>query len=280
MNRCLVFGGSGQLGSAVLRLLPEAVAPTRSEVDVTDRSGLMRFLDELNPPCIINCAAYTDVDGAEADAVGAQAVNATAVGDIADFAHRRSAGFVTFSTDYVFDGTSDQPYVESSVPKPLNEYGRSKLAGETMALQYSGSLVIRTSWLLSTTHESFATKILSRAADGPVSVVSDQHGCPTFAEDLAAGTLQALEAGARGVLHLAGSPATSWHGLASAALKAAGLDPGLAVACASSKYPTRAERPRRSVLGSERLDSEGLEPLAPWSAGLPDLVAAARYRRQ
>ncbi len=264
----LILGGSGQLGSAFRRLLPDAAAPSRDELDLVDIALLEPSITSLGPDLIINCAAYADVDAAEGDGRLANALNGEAVGELSRTARRLGIPFVTFSSDYVFDGMSNQPYVESSPPAPINAYGRSKLLGEQLALQYSGSLVVRTSWLLSATHPNFVRTILARAAVETVAVVDDQRGRPTLVSDLAVAVLDAVDRGYRGLLHLASPPATTWFRLAEQACAAAGIDATRVAACATEDYPSRAQRPRYSVLASERG-----EILPDWRVGLPELVA-------
>ncbi len=182
---------------------------------------------------------------------------------------------VTFSSDYVFPGDGDRPYVESDPTDPVNAYGRSKLAGERAALElHPAALVIRTSWVVSATHPNFVATMLRLAGSGePWQVVDDQVGCPTVAADLAAATLAALEAGASGILHRVNGGATTWYRLAVAAVELGGGDPGLIEPCATADYPTPARRPRYSVLGSERASRLGLPALPAWRDSLPEVVA-------
>lgn len=247
----LLLGGSGQLGSAFRLLLPDALAPTRAELDLADLEGIAQKVTDLEPTRIINCAAYTSVDMAEEDET-AQIINGEAVGTLARVAGDLEVPFVTFSTDYVFDGDSDEAYTESSEPNPLNAYGMSKLLGERLALRHPGSLVVRTSWLLSATHPNFVRTILSRAADGAVDVVDDQWGRPTMVDDLARATLDAVDQGMQGLVHLASPPSTTWFGLAREACKIAGIDVDRVRPCPTERFPRRAQRPQRSVLESER----------------------------
>lgn len=197
----VVTGVSGQLGSAFRRRLGDgALYLVEDDLDFTNVAAIGPTIEELSPALVINCAAYTAVDQAEEDEETARVVNATAVGELADVTRDIGARLVTFSTDYVFDGTKEGPYVETDDPNPINAYGRTKLEGEQLALGASQeTLVIRTSWLLSGTHPNFAATMLRLMAAGPVTVVDDQHGRPTFVDDLAAGTLEALEAGATGI---------------------------------------------------------------------------------
>lgn len=248
----LILGGSGQLGTAFRRLLPEAAAPSHEEFDLSDVAGIAARVEGLRPERIINCAAYTAVDAAEADEETANLINGAAVGELAEVAHRRGIPLVTFSTDYVFDGESKRPYTETSEPNPINAYGRSKLLGERAALQFPGSLVVRTSWLFSATHPNFVATILAEAAESVVRVVADQWGRPTPVPALATRTLQALEKGTTGLLHLASPPTTTWFELAREVCRSAGIDPDRVVSCSADQLARPARRPRCVVLTSYR----------------------------
>jgi len=251
-----VLGASGQLGSAFVRTLGSACLPvTRDELDLTDLDAIGPWMQSVKPEAVINCAAYTAVDAAETDVETARAVNALAVGALAESTAHHGAGLVTFSTDYVFDGEKETAYVESDGPHPLNVYGRTKLEGERLALRANPEiLVIRTSWLLSGTHPNFASKMLELISKGPVRVVDDQRGCPTLVDDLVVATNSAIKTRTAGVLHLVNNGQTTWFGLAREIAEIAGLDPDAVSPCPSSEYPRPAKRPLNSVLESERLD--------------------------
>ena len=251
-----VLGASGQLGSAFVRTLGSACLPvTRDELDLTDLDAVGPWMQSVKPEAVINCAAYTAVDAAETDVETARAVNALAVGALAESTAHHGAGLVTFSTDYVFDGEKETAYVESDGPHPLNVYGRTKLEGERLALRANPEiLVIRTSWLLSGTHPNFASKMVELISKGPVRVVDDQRGCPTLVDDLVVATNSAIKTRTAGVLHLVNNGQTTWFGLAREIAEIAGLDPDAVSPCPSSEYPRPAKRPLNSVLESERLD--------------------------
>jgi len=270
----LVTGATGQLGTAVCTVRPEAIATDRTTLDLADHAVLAQAVRSLRPSAIVNCAAFTAVDAAEAEPAQAEAINAVAVGIIAAEARRLGIPFLTFSTDYVFDGTAAVPYVESSPPHPINAYGHSKLNGERVALaECPGSLVVRSSWLFSATHPNFVTTIVSRARLGPVRVVGDQTGSPTYALDLAGAALEALERGVTGILHLTNGGSTSWFELARTACRLAGVDEGRVTPITTAEYPTAAQRPRYSVLGSERRTELGLEELRHWTEALSAAIA-------
>ena len=251
----VVTGGTGQLGTEFRRLLGDrAVYPGRDRLDLARPETVFGAVLELRPTLVINCAAYTAVDAAETDAATAARVNGDSVGQLARACAETGAGFVTFSTDYVFDGTKAAPYVESDPPAPINRYGATKLEGEELALtHHPGALVVRTSWVLSGTHPNFAATMLRLVAARPVDVVDDQRGHPTLVADLAPAVLDAVEAGATGIVHLTNAGVVTWFELARAVTEIAGLDPERVRPCRTEDFPRPAPRPRNSVLESERL---------------------------
>ena len=270
----LVTGGSGQLGTAFRKLLPDATYPSRAALDLASPESVLPALQDLAPTAIINCAAYTAVDEAEQEEELASRINGETVGLFAAYAAGKGIPFVTFSTDYVFDGKGSAPYVESDHTDPINAYGRSKRIGEVLALAYPESLVIRTSWVISGTHPNFVATMLRLAAErDSLRVVDDQQGCPTVTDDLAKATLQALNGGATGLLHLTNQGPTTWYRLAARAVEIAGLDVSKLAPCTTDEYPLPAPRPAYSVLGSERRSQLGLDPLPNWEESLPALVS-------
>jgi dTDP-4-dehydrorhamnose reductase len=263
----LILGASGQVGSVFRSLLPNACSPTHAEFDLADTGAITARVRDMAPERIINCAAYTAVDAAEHDEATAGLINGVAVGVLAAVAHELGIPFVTFSTDYVFDGETDDPYTETDEPNPINAYGRSKLRGEEAALQYPGSLVVRTSWLFSATHPNFVASILAQATEGVVRVVDDQWGRPTPVPALAAMTLEALEDGVTGLLHLASPPTATWFELARATCAAAMIPPERVVPCSSADSSRSASRPRHAVLAT----TSGVE-MPDWRRELPGIV--------
>ena len=270
----LLTGATGRVGAAIGAHLPEAIAPGRNELDLADPGSIGGALHRFSPTLIINCAACTDVDGAETDPARADALNHRAVAVMADHAAGAGIPFVTFSTDYVFDGASRAPYTEPAPTNPLNEYGRSKLLGEQAALRYPGSLVIRTSWLFSATHPSFVWWVLREAAKGPVGVVSSQTGSPTYATDLAKAVLEAIDGGVTGLLHLTNAGAASRLELARRTCELAGLDGDRVVSVPAPDAGAR--RPDYSVLASERIPGLPITPLRSWDAALTEMLATTQ----
>ena len=255
-----VLGANGQLGAAFVRAFGGSCLPvTRAELDLIEVETIEPWMTSVRPDLVVNCAAYTAVDAAESDVETARTVNATAVGALAEATARHHVGLVTFSTDYVFDGEKETGYVESDEPNPLNVYGTTKLEGEQLALGANpNALVVRTSWLLSTTHRNFLTAMLESLPKGDVSVVDDQRGRPTFVDDLVSATLEAVAADGSGVLHLANQDETTWFGLAREIAQVAGFDPELVKPIRSSELDRPALRPSNSVLNSERLAGLGM----------------------
>lgn len=250
----VVTGAHGQLGTAFLKLIPEATGLTRQDLNLAEPATIRRTLRDLGPSLVLNCAAYTAVDDAEEDAETARTVNARSVGELAGACADIGARFVTFSTDYVFDGSKEGPYVESDPKRPINVYGETKAEGEDAALEANpDTLIIRTSWVLSGTHPNFTSTMLQLAARGGATVVNDQIGRPTMTNDLARGTMRVLDDGHTGILHLANQGVVSWYELARIVFEMGGYDPQAVASCASSAFPRPAPRPANSVLDSERV---------------------------
>ncbi len=266
----LVTGVSGQLGSAFRERLGDGARYlARADLDLTDVASIRPMIEALSPTMVINCAAYTAVDAAEDDEETATLVNATAVEELARATARVGAKLVTFSTDYVFDGTKVGAYLETDETSPINVYGQTKFEGEQRALAANANaLVIRTSWLLSGTHPNFAATMLGLIADGPVQVVDDQRGRPTFVDDLVVGTLAADGAGATGLLHLTNQGTTTWFNLAREIAELARLDPERVQPVTTDQFPRRAARPANSVLDSVRLEGFGLSLLPDYDESL------------
>ena len=247
------------LGQDVLRAAGgRAVGLTRAELDVTNRAAVT---EALSGATVINCAAYTDVDGAESDPERAHAVNADGARNVAEAAAR----VVYVSTDYVFDGSKTGPYVESDPVNPLSAYGRSKLAGERATLTASPqSLIVRTSWLFGAGGGNFVATMLRLGEErDELRVVDDQVGCPTFTGHLADALVALAEGHGHGFLHVAGSGSCSWFEFARAIFERAGMDVDVRP-CTTEEFPRPAPRPANSVLASDR----GAPGLPAWQEGL------------
>ncbi|MGA0122441.1 MAG: dTDP-4-dehydrorhamnose reductase [Gaiellales bacterium] len=269
----LVTGASGQVGRAALRLLGErGVGLGRAELDVTDPDAVRAAMAEHRPDLVLHCAAWTDVDGAESDRAAAEAVNVRGSRHVAEAARACGARLVVLSTDFVFDGTKREPYVESDPVGPISAYGETKLAGEQAALAAhpEGTWAVRTAWVYDETDGNFPGLIRRLARERDVlRVVTDQVGSPTYAGHLAPVLVDLPDRIAPGLVHLAGAGAATRLEWAAAVVAAAGLDCRLEPAT-SDEFPTPARRPAYSVLASERPDA----PVLPsWRDGVEACMA-------
>jgi len=281
--RILVTGAGGMLGQDVVRAATEAghvpIGLTRAELDVRDAAAVTERLGAERPHAVVNCAAFTNVDGAEDDLRSAAAVNANAAGHVAAAAARTDATVVYPSTDYVFDGLAGTPYVESSPTRPESVYGQTKLAGEhETAAANPRHQIVRTSWLFGIGGRNFVETMLTLAREhGEARVVADQVGRPTYTPHLATVLVALCEAENQGVWHVAGGGSeTSWHDFAAEIFRQAEVDCHLSP-CRTEDFPRPAPRPPHAVLDSERPDPPRLPP---WQDGLAAYLTqrAAQHR--
>lgn len=278
--RVLLLGASGMLGRELAAAAPAGVAlvgPDLPRIELTDRHSIERAIALHAPDAVLNAAAYTRVDDAERDGAAAHAVNAVAVGALADACARRGTTLVHFSTDYVFDGRGTRPWREDDAPAPINRYGASKREGELLlAASGAPALVLRTQWLFGAHGKSFPRTMWERArASRETRVVVDQTGRPTHAGDLARATWALLDRGARGIVHVANDGVATWYDLARAVFAAAGR-PELVAPCTTADYPTPASRPAYSVLDTSKLETMLGAPLPRWEEALTRFLAQLR----
>ncbi len=287
----IITGRNGQLGRCLVRSLSASedvevrAAYDHSQLDIADRDAVLRLFDaqpEGPPNWILNAAAYTAVDQCESDIETSRAVNDVAPGGLAQLCAEAGVRLVHVSTDYVFNGESETPYLETDAPDPRTEYGRGKLAGEGRVLEAApDSWVIRTAWVFGP-GKNFVGAILRQAylrelgkVSGPLRVVDDQFGCPTYAGDLASAILQLTtsEAGRAesGLLHLSNSDRCTWWDFARAILDASGYDQLEIDRGTTAELDTAAERPRFSVLDCGRAAGLGIA-MRPWRAALDDYL--------
>jgi dTDP-4-dehydrorhamnose reductase len=281
--RLLVTGAAGMLGADVLRAGErvgyELVAVDLPELDITNAGAVSEAFERIAPDAVLNCAALTDVDGAETHSEQAHAVNADGAGNLARAAAAAGVPLVHVSTDYVFDGEAcvdasgaPRPYVESDATGPRTVYGQSKLAGELQVLAASRRhAVARSAWLFGVGGANFAATMLRLAAErDSVKVVSDQVGCPTWTGHLAPALLGLIERQVAGLVHLAGTGYVSWNGFTKEIFRQAEVSCRVEEA-ATADMPRPAPRPAWSALESERDD---VLPLPPWQEGLAGYLAA------
>lgn len=287
MKKILIFGKLGQVGSALverLSVLPEryrVVALDKDELDLSLTEEIKQAVLDADPDWVINTAAYTAVDAAEADAEVAHLINAAAPRAMAEACKELNVPMIHYSTDYVFDGDGPQgslrPYVEDDQTNPQSVYGRTKLAGEQAVMSaQADSIILRTAWVYADQGKNFVNTML-RLGNGRdvLNVVSDQYGSPTLADDLAAITIEIIEATppekvnkVAGVYHATNRGSTNWSGFAEAIFQYAGLDQVTIKSISSSEYPTPAPRPMYSVLSNQKLyDTFGLK-LPDWQDAL------------
>jgi dTDP-4-dehydrorhamnose reductase len=273
--KILVTGAAGMLGNDVVRAAEfvnhEVVALGRSELDVTDRQAVMHTLFQERPGAVVNCAAYTNVDGAEDNLDDAMEANAEGAANVAAAAAEIGARVLYPSTDYVFDGSKGEPYVESDEPRPQSVYGQSKLAGEhETAAANPRHYVVRSAWLFGTSGRNFVETMLSLARDhGEVLVVRDQVGCPTYTAHLADALVRLLDTEAYGVHHIASQGECSWYEFAQEIFAQARLEVRV-MSCTADEFGRPAPRPAYSVLGTERAEAFYLPH---WKEGLASYLA-------
>src|SRR5581483_7850536 len=263
---------AGMLGQDLVARADDAVALSRAELDITERSAVQAAVREVAPDVVINCAAYTNVDGAENASLDALAVNGSGAGNVARAAAAAGAWTVHISSDYVFDGSKRQPYTESDVTAPVSQYGITKLAGERAGAELApdSHTIVRSSWLFGIGGPCFPATILRLASErDSLSVVDDQVGCPTYTGHLADALLRVAQDLVPGLLHVAGGGQCSWYEFAREIVEGARLS--------CEVRPSRTEdlarpapRPAYSVLRSER----GAPELPHWRDGLSDYLDA------
>jgi dTDP-4-dehydrorhamnose reductase len=300
MNRAdlkiVIVGRNGQLAweaNQRFQGLGQIICVGRPGFDLTDIEGVRAEIRRIKPSVLVNTAAYTAVDQAESEPEAAMKINSEAPAVMAEEAKRLGVLFVTYSTDYVFDGKSASPYSESDSPAPLNVYGSSKLSGERAVEAVGGNhLIFRTSWVYGARGKNFLKTILRLAAERPeLKIVDDQIGAPTWSRDLADATMKIIEqlvtksalekispgealGDRRGIYHMTAAGSVSWCGFAAAIVEEMGkrgLSKGSlakVVPIPSSQYPTPAARPPNSRLCNDKLENTFGVTLPPWRESL------------
>jgi dTDP-4-dehydrorhamnose reductase len=285
-RRWLITGGGGMVGVDLrhaLELRGEQVSGlTKTDLDVTDGTAVRERVRAERPSIIVNCAAYTKVDDAEANEPLANAINGSAVELLAHAANDVDALLVQISTDFVFDGTQTKPYEVNAPTNPLSAYGRSKLIGEQAAAHARKHLIVRTAWLFGVHGPNFVEAMRNQVRKGtnPLRVVNDQRGRPTYTPHLADAVIRlAMLASdseeARGIVHYADEPEVTWFGFACAIVASLGertFDEIGVEPVSSDQFPRPAKRPAYSVLSTERYTRlTGVEPES-WREGLQEYL--------
>jgi dTDP-4-dehydrorhamnose reductase len=273
--RVIVTGAGGMLGrdlvEACLAREHEVLGLIHADLDITDPRAVEAAIEHHRPDAVLNCAAWTDVDGAEDAEDEAMRVNDTGAALLASSAASHGAKVLYVSSDYVFDGTKRRPYVESDLPAAISAYGRTKQAGETsVSVANPRHFIVRSSWLFGTGGRNFVETMLRLAEEQPeVLVISDQVGCPTYTRHLAEGLALVVEGDEYGIHHLCGSGSCSWYEFAQEIYDQAGLECRV-LAASTEMLARKAPRPANSVLGTERADPLVLPH---WKQGLTEYMA-------
>ena len=271
----LIVGAAGRLGTEMVRAFPDSdvVAHTRASLDITDGPAVAGAIADAAPQLIVNCAAFNDVDGAESAPLDALSVNALAVRSLARAAAAVNATFVHFSTDFVFDGTAQEPYDERMPPSPRSTYAASKLLGEWFALDVPRALVLRVESLFGSRREWAGRRgtldaIVAGLEEGrEVRVFTDRVVSPSYTPDVAAATRHLVEtAAAPGLYHCVNAGMGTWHEVAAEAARLLGVTPRL-VPVTMAQLQMKASRPRFCALSNRKLDATGFR-MPTWSDAL------------
>lgn len=279
VSKILVTGAGGQLGLEMLRLWgDEAVGVDRQSLDIADAEATRATIERLRPRAVVNCAAYTAVDRAEQDTELCRAVNALAVGYLAESCEKYGSRLAHVSTDYVFDGpygaSGQTPFDEQATPSPQSVYAKTKLEGEQLAMRCPGALVVRTCGLygVSPQGRNFVETMLRFAKQGKsLRVVDDQLCTPTFTKHLAAALAFLIDSGVEGLFHVTNGGHTTWCAFAKEIFSQAGLSPSIAPITAA-EYGAAAARPAYSVLDTSKYHRLKGPVMPDWRAALGEYL--------
>lgn len=266
----LITGGSGQLGYDIKRELTKRysdaviLSPTHEELDITDYDNVVSYVEDNKPDIIFHCAAYTKVDKAEEDCRACYDINVYGTKNIKDAAAMMDAKLIYVSTDYVFDGTKEGLYKTTDNTNPVNFYGKTKLLGEQIALEYEKTFVARTSWVFGINGANFIKTMLRLADERDcLTIVGDQFGSPTYTVDLAHTLVDMAETDEYGIYHTSNDGYTNWCDFAEYALRKMGKDVKIKK-INTQDYKTLAARPMNSRLDKSKLSEKGIKPLPHW----------------
>ena len=283
MKRLVITGAEGMLGHDVATAAQlaglEVSLLTYEDLDITDAAQTLKCISERSPDAVINCAALTDVDGAETSAESNHAVNGAGAGNVAAAAKQCGAFAVHISSDYVFNGEADTPYTETAATDPQSVYGHSKLAGEAAvrAAAPDQHAIVRSSWLFGLYGRNFIDTILTRAqTHGELRVVADQIGCPTWTGHLAPALVEIATRQISGIMHVVGNGHCSWYELAKVATEIEGLDCAV-TPVGTSEFPRPAKRPAFSALINTRPD---VPTLSGWQEGVKEYLKRRSENKQ
>ena len=281
--KVLITGANGMVARAAAthcrEIGDEVIALTRQDLDIAEREQVFRSIGEHRPDGVLNCAAYTDVDGAESDPEAARRANTLGVQNLAEATRELDARLVTISTDYVFNGANSEFYTEDDEPGPRGVYATTKYQGEIAAMRANpNAIVVRSGWIYGTGGTNFLSVMHLLLGEGKqIKAIADAYGTPTFARDLA-GRLRELAAlNASGLFHVTNpGPGTSYLGFAEKVCEIGGFDPKLIEPVSKDDLKRPAPRPVSSKLASSRMDELGLAALPDWEDALAEFLAGER----
>ncbi|MGE5844240.1 MAG: dTDP-4-dehydrorhamnose reductase [Syntrophaceae bacterium] len=280
--KILVMGHKGMLGSDLMAVLGrdhEVSGVDVGEFNITSAADCLRVIGEFNPAVVVNAAAYTDVDGCETNREACFAVNAEGVRNVALACRDRGAKVVHYSTDYVFDGTKMEPYLEDDPCRPINAYGASKRKGEEHLIEtVENHVLIRTAWLYGRQGKNFVKAILAKAREeGVLRVVDDQVGSPTCSHDLAQATKILIELDCRGTYHVTNRGVCSWYQFAQRILEFAQVSGVTVEPIKSHELNRKAARPAYSVLSNRKFMDATKKTMRPWQVALNDYLTGQSH---
>ncbi|MDQ0975143.1 dTDP-4-dehydrorhamnose reductase [Neobacillus niacini] len=276
--KVVVTGAAGQLGQDVLfeleRKNHQAFGVDRQQLDITNEEDVLAFISKVKPDVILHCAAYTNVDAAEENEDAAYQVNAAGTENLAKAAKLNGSKVMYISTDYVFDGTANEPYEVDEPTQPLGAYGRTKLAGEQLLQKHLDEFfIVRTAWVFGVYGNNFVKTMIRLGKErGEVGVVHDQVGSPTYTVDLAKFMVELMETDKYGIYHATNSGVCSWYEFAVEIFKQANMNVTVNP-LTSDQFPRPAARPKYSVLSKKMIQQQGLQPLRDWKEALAAYLA-------
>lgn len=281
----IITGSSGQLAKAFIKKFTELnldfIAPGEQDLDITNKEKISNIFSQYSPNVVINCAAYNNVEYAQQDNTKAFLINKTAVTNLVEETQKYNAKFIHFGTDYVFDGTKNDLYIESDKTNPLNEYGKSKLAGEQEALKYNNSLVCRLSWVIGEGQQNFLFKLSGWLKNNKVIKVSgDEISVPCFSFDIADTVMKALDKGLLGLYHLTNSGKCSRYELAKEFVQLNKFDNEI-IPVPMASFNSKVERPLFTAMSNKKISAELQTNIPNWKESLKvfcDKIKSNEYK--
>ncbi len=272
----IITGSSGQLAEAFIKKFTELnfdfIAPSEQDLDITNKEKIANIFSQYKPNIVINCAAYNNVEAAQQDNTKAILINKTAVTNLVKESKKHNAKFVHFGTEYVFDGTKNDLYVETDKTNPLNEYGKSKLAGEQEALKYNNSLVCRLSWVIGEGQQNFLFKLYGwLKSNKTVKVSSDEVSVPCFSFDIANTVIKAIDNGLSGLYHLTNSGKCSRYELAKEFVKIKNFDNEI-LPVPMASFNSKVQRPLVTAMSNKKISKELNITIPEWKESLRQFI--------